>query len=245
MQSSLLSLANATDLAHQSKAAVLSFSIDRLKSLSKRFDYDVNLYSQTHHERKAIEAFIQHGFEHTYRASISVTMPMLLAIKQGNFKAALGLRTASSPLFVEQYLDEPIENAIQNTEVKATRNYIVEVGHLYSNHTKFALPLLLTTGISLFAVGQKTVVFCATAHVKKLITQAGIPLVELCQANQQKLVNSGEFWGSYYQTSPSVIAISTSDIVQAVLANQLYLQMFNAMATRIQTVSNRLLEWMQ
>jgi hypothetical protein len=146
------------------------------------------------------------------------------------------------PLFVEQYLDTPIEKALNQTGIKANRNQIIEVGHLYSNHSKFALPLLLTTGVSLFITGQKTLVFCATNHVKKLISDARIPLTELCQASSGKLANTGENWGNYYQTSPSVIAISTSDIMQAVISSALYLEMLNVLVSRIHSVSAQLSE---
>lgn len=245
MQPQIASQAITTKSVQQCQTSILTFPFDRHQNLSQKFDYDIDLYNHSHPDRSDIETFIEQGFNQAYGADVSVTMPLLLAIKKGAFKAALGLRSATMPLFVEQYLNMPIEKALSHKTAKARRDQIVEVGHLYSNHTKFALPLLLTTGVSLFVVGQQTLVFCATNHVKKLIADAGIPLTELCKAYKEKLTDKVENWGSYYQTSPSVIAISTSDIIQAVISSELYLQLFNVLTSRVQSVSTQLLEEMK
>ncbi|MFC3094017.1 hypothetical protein DRW07_11090 [Alteromonas sediminis] len=219
---------------------VLSFPFDRHQNLSKKFHYDIDLYPKSHAERAVTEAFIVNGFNSAYGAEISITMPLLVAIKKGTFSAALGLRFASAPLFVEQYLDKSVDEVLYQTTAEAPRKQIVEVGHLYSSHARFALPLLLSTGISLFSIGQKTIVFCATNHVRKLISGAGIPLVVLCSAEQQKLTDTHEKWGRYYETTPQVIAISTSDIMRAVVTSNLYLELFRTMSTRIQLLSSQL-----
>lgn len=224
---------------------VISFPFGKQDTLSARLDYNFDLYAGSHKHRQAAEQFIQQGFLKTYGANIAVTMPMLLSIKKNAFKAALGLRQATQPLFIEQYLDAPIEQSLSLQGIQEPRKRITEVGHLYSNHSRFALPLLLTTGMSLFIAGQNIIVFCATHQVKNLIAEAGITLTTLCQAEEEKLCHHNEQWGSYYQTSPSVVAIATSDICQAVVANKRYFALFKMLSARIQTISGQLSEWLQ
>ncbi len=203
------------------------------------FNIDAHLVGDANRSR--VEAFIKEGFDKSYGAQVSITMPTLLAVKRGAYKAALGIRTAQESLFIEQYLSAPVEDYLSAAhKSNVNRDKIVEIGHLYSNHNRFALPLLLTTGVSLFNNQYQHIVFCATSHVRKLIETAGINITELADADKTKLKPCANSWGSYYDTQPKVVAISTSEIMHAIAAKPKYQQMFTSLTSRIHAVSRKI-----
>jgi len=63
-------------------------------------------------DRTALEAYIAAQFALVYDARVSEYLPLLLSMQcQNRYSAVAGLRRASTGrLFVEQYLDEPIEH---------------------------------------------------------------------------------------------------------------------------------------
>ena len=81
-------------------------------------------------DREEVERFITDIYAKSYNAEISVHYPILMSVRDeaGKLLAATGFRPAQSePLFLEQYLDAPIE-AVLN----APRSQIVEIGNLAS-----------------------------------------------------------------------------------------------------------------
>lgn len=207
------------------------------RSSNNKYRYSIDAYKATDSEKGEIEEFIKTGFNKVYNADISVSMPILLAVKNGALKAALGIRSAKETLFIEQYLPTTIERCLEANNVVTERHSIAEIGHLYSNSEKFTLPLLLTAGVSLFLNQYRYITFCATTHVSKLISGAGISLIDLGEADKDKLSNKGENWGTYYDTQPRVIAISTFDIIDAITSNPKFLKIFSALVPRIKDVS--------
>jgi len=68
-------------------------------------------------DRREVEQFIHDVFAQTYGANVQHFMPELVALRDetGELVAAFGLRkAANSPLFLEQYLDAPIETVMSN-----------------------------------------------------------------------------------------------------------------------------------
>jgi hypothetical protein len=59
-------------------------------------------------------------------------MPHLLALCNGTYKAALGIRSGEGDLFIEQYISGVIEQQPVFVENNITRKDIVEIGHLFS-----------------------------------------------------------------------------------------------------------------
>lgn len=111
------------------------------KSKYSKYEFSLDVYQKSDSERLAVEQFIKKGFASAYGADIDITMPYVLAINNGKFKAALGIRTATENLFIEQYLDQPIEHHVRHKHAVVDREHIAEIGHLYSNSNKFTLPL--------------------------------------------------------------------------------------------------------
>lgn len=223
----------------QFKQASRIKEIGQAQRADGKYDFSIDAYQMQDAERVQIESFIKQGFQKVYGADISVTMPTLLAVKNASFKAALGIRSANEPLFVEQYLSNPIEHVLMTNGSSVAREHIAEIGHLYSNKSRFALPLLLTAGVSLFVNEYRYITFCATSQVRQLVLGAGIDVVDIGVADKAK-ISSTDNWGSYYDTLPSVVAVSTLDIMKAITKRPKYLEMFSSLSARIQCVSDKI-----
>jgi len=83
--------------------------------------------------RRALEDFIRARFAEHYGARVRHFMPELLGLEavDGELHGALGCRRAGEqPLFLERYLDLPIEDALaQRYRCAVDRADIVEVGN--------------------------------------------------------------------------------------------------------------------
>ncbi|AEP28341.1 thermostable hemolysin [Brumicola nitratireducens] len=202
-----------------------------------KYTFSLDVYQKHDDGRAASEQFIKDGFASAYGADIEISMPYVLAINNGKFKAALGIRSAKESLFVEQYLAQPIEHYVSQAH---DRRYIAEIGHLYSNSNKFTIPLFLTTAVSLFCNGYEHMVFAGTEHVVKLISKAGIDCHYIAQADKNKLQESSINWGTYYETNPQVVFVSLAAVMLAVNKSAHFKQMFDQLERKIALTTRKL-----
>lgn len=85
--------------------------------------------------RPQVEAFIRDVYLRRYGAVVRSFMPVLVALHdETGIVAAAGYRSADqSPLFLERYLDAPVETLVARAQdATPDRATIVEVGHLAS-----------------------------------------------------------------------------------------------------------------
>ncbi|WP_100656827.1 thermostable hemolysin [Alteromonas flava] len=218
-------------LYSQPNSAPIKPSSDKSWS-GQKYQFDISTYGIGDKGREAAEHFIETGFQHAYNASIKVSTPWILAINNGAFKAALGIRSAHERLFLEQYLAAPIETMV-NQYIPVRRAGIAEIAHLYSNSNKFTLPLFLITAVALFTNGFAAMTFSATSHVQSLIQRAGIITHELASADPSKLQQRAANWGSYYQTEPKVVAVSLRNVMQVINSSARYRKMFELLTDKI------------
>src|SRR5512138_982844 len=83
-------------------------------------------------DRASVEAFISQRFAESFGSRIEAFMPRLFSVRSrdGEIRGAFGLRSAHCKLFLEQYLDAPIEQVIAaRTGTPVGRRPIIEVGH--------------------------------------------------------------------------------------------------------------------
>lgn len=190
--------------------------------------------------RGAVEQFIKQGFAKAYGANIAVNAPWLLAIKEGKYKAALGIRSALSPLFVEQYLQGAIENYVSEQGCLVARAEIAEIGNLYSNAKRFTLPLFLVAAVSLFCNNYRYMVFSGTSHVLNLMNKIGVEHRYIADADPRKLAASNDDWGTYYDTQPKVVSVSLASVMRVIESNTFYLALFTQLSDRISKTTSRL-----
>lgn len=212
--------------------------LTKTPKLSNSFNMDV--FSKNCAGRIEAEQFIKQGFKKTYSANISISMPQILTVNTGKFKAALGIRSANSPLFIEQYLSYPIEKTNVLVNEYVPRENIVELGCLYSNANRFTIPLFLVTAVSLFYQGYSHLVFSGTNKVLNILSKADINFNHLCDANQSLLKPSDDDWGSYYETQPKVALVALSDVIKAINKQPRYQKLFDSLENKIAHVCRKL-----
>jgi hypothetical protein len=159
--------------------------------------------------RSEAETFIRNVFARHYGAKVASFAPNLMLLEQqGQVIAATGWRSARSEiLFLERYLDTPIEQAmaqLANQSVKRER--IVEVGNLAADKPGGSLHVIYALASHLDRLGHEWVVFTATQELICIFTRIGLPLLALAKADPARLGDEALAWGSYYDTKPVIVA---------------------------------------
>jgi hypothetical protein len=143
-------------------------------------------------------------------ARICSFMPTLLALKDsgGSARAVAGLRPAAGDtLFLEQYLDDPVEQALAAAIGRpVARAAIAEVGNLAARECRSACRLAILLPAWLGERGHEWVVFTATNVVRGILQGLGSRVVELAPASAARLQQRQDDWGRYYSTDPRVMA---------------------------------------
>lgn len=158
--------------------------------------------------RASFEAFIAQRFRQAHGADIRHYMPELFALHDGHGQlcAAAGVRRAHlEPLFLERYLDDPIEALIVAAAGEpVARSGIVEVGNLAASDTGSArLSIIAIT--YLLAMGDlEWVTFTGNIGLVNSFHRLGLKPVTLCAADPQRLGDERQHWGSYYESKPWV-----------------------------------------
>ena len=163
-----------------------------------------------HPERAAVESFIQRIYAACYGAQVHDFMPTLVALRDddGQLVAAAGYRGAGEqPLFLERYLDRPVERLLAEGQAAApARGRIVEVGHLAAARAGQGRRLILQLGPHLAGQGFDWVVSTLTRELHHLFLRLGIVPVPLGRADPALLGPDAAAWGSYYAHHPLVLA---------------------------------------
>lgn len=159
--------------------------------------------------RSEVEAFIRNVFARHYGAKVASFAPNLMLLEQqGQIVAATGWRSAkSNTLFLEHYLDTPIEDAMaQLANQCVKRERIVEVGNLAAEKAGGSLHVILSLASHLDRLGYEWVVFTATQELIGIFARLGLPLLALAKADPTRLGDQAQEWGSYYDTEPIIVA---------------------------------------
>jgi hypothetical protein len=172
--------------------------------------YQFAVYPLGHPDRNRIEAFVRYGFARAYDARITSFMPVLFSLLDANDRpvAAAGCRPAADQkLFIEQYLDEPIEQLLnQHIAAGIQRHDIVEVGNLVGETAGATRVLISAMGRWLGAKGYRAVCCNVTNTVANAFRKHGIPLAPLIAADKNRLGAAAIEWGRYYERPCTVMA---------------------------------------
>ena len=174
-------------------------------------------------ERDALEARIADTFARHYQARIEQFLPYLLSLKLSDeLGAVVGLRLAEqAPLFLEQYLDVPVEQAVAAAySTPIDRAQIVEVGNLASAAPGSAALLFGLLPIILHEAQIRWVVCTATPQVQAMLRRLEFPTRRICRADAEVLGDSKENWGSYYDSTPDVIVGDVEQALAFALSNK-------------------------
>jgi len=167
-------------------------------------------------QRPELEAYIQQQFEQAYDARITEFLPTLSSMQcQGRISAVAGIRTAHGhDLFVERYLDEPVEQVLGRlTSTRITRPDVIEIGNLSATHRGATLLFFTLQVTMLHEAGFKWAVFAAPDQVTRIAGRLDFVTLDLGPADPARLGAEAAHWGRYYDTRPAVHAVDIAATV--------------------------------
>lgn len=162
--------------------------------------------------RIRVSEFIERCFRQDYAAQIEVYAKHLIALidDQNRVQAAVGYQAAASgPLFLEQYLNHPIEQRLSHASGSSvSREQIVEVGNLASRSSGWTRQIILSLAPFFYQQGFKWLVITVTPRVLNSFHKLGVglELIPLSAADPCRLEQDPKRWGRYYQERPLVMA---------------------------------------
>ena len=173
--------------------------------------------------RDELEAYVRARFASKHGAQVRTFMPTLVAFRnrRGELSGVTGIRGAhEGPLYLEHYLDQPIEARLlaavraQSPEwsvdrggIRAIgRDEIVEVGNLAGASCRAAVRMVAQLPLFLMQRRYAWIVFTATSAVRQILQGFGAPLIELGRADPASVAGASDAWGRYYETDPRVFA---------------------------------------
>lgn len=157
-----------------------------------------------------MEAFIREGFQRTHGAQVRSFMPVLIGLRDrgGRIIGAAGYRPAArEPLYLEQYLDGPVEEAIARTLLlqPVNRSDVAEIGNFACTDCTCAMTLIGILAEFLLDQRHHWVVFTATHTIRRITRRLGIGLTELKRADRARVDSGQDQWGEYYSADPRVM----------------------------------------
>jgi hypothetical protein len=178
---------------------------------------EFELHNKYSASRTEVENYIAQHFNHEYGAQICSFLPTIMTMRcRSKYSAAVGLRSAAqSVLFLEQYLDIPVEKAIEkHTQKVVHRNKIIEIGNLVATQKGTSYLMFILVAAALIQTDNKWMVFTATGQVARILHRLNFKTITLCEANQTRLnpQDKTKQWGKYYNSRPQVLA---GDLTQA------------------------------
>jgi hypothetical protein len=174
---------------------------------------------RTHPAREAFESFIAARFGRAYGARVTHFLPHLLGVRDrlDRWQAAAGYAPADAQtLFLEQYLERPIEHAIAGALGRAVpRAGIVEVGNLAAVSAGMARAIVPQLARHLHRLGYSWVAFTATRGLRNTFRRLGLYPLPIATADPARLADGGANWGTYYDHDPVVMVGKVSHGVRA------------------------------
>jgi len=164
---------------------------------------------QNDSEWSRVTGFIHDTYLRAYNAEVDTFMPQIMRVTNavGEYRAVMGYRDAGHErLFLENYLDEPIEASISRYLGKPIdRSTIVEVGNLAEAKAGDARLAIIASTAYLSALGFRWVVFTGVTRMRNVFRKLGLDTRELMAADESRLpAEEVAKWGAYYQGNPVV-----------------------------------------
>jgi hypothetical protein len=168
-----------------------------------------SIHGQAAAGRSDVEALISRVYALRYQAVVLHFTPTLVSLQRdAGVVAAAGYRRASQEtLFLERYLDAPVESLLgSHAGTTPSREQIFEVGHLAAARAGAGRDLVVSLCRHLVDQGCEWVVATVTRELDHLFVRAGVEPVRLGAATPGALGGEAAAWGTYYEHLPTVLA---------------------------------------
>jgi len=170
---------------------------------------EATLVGPGHPARREVETFIAAIYRERFGADVRTFMPDLLAYRDahGTLVAAVGVRHAAhSRLFVEHYLDAPVDAVLnERLGLACARAQIAEVGHFAATTAGVARELIVQLAWVLSAAQVDWVLFVATQQLRNAFVRLHLAPTELAVARAERMGEQAADWGRYYDTQPRLM----------------------------------------
>ncbi len=177
-------------------------------------EYRVEIVDRRHPERPALEQQIAARYRRAFDARLHYFMPQLVPLWDSHQQllALAGFQgAAQGALFLEQYLDAPIQALLSmRNETTVAREDIVEIGQLAAFQPGVAPVHFVALARLLAASGFRWASFTATGPLHLMLKRLGLRPMRLAFADARRVADPTS-WGSYYDTQPRVLAIPVQE----------------------------------
>lgn len=177
-----------------------------------RHPVSLSLHHRYSATRPRIERFIHQRFAQVHGADVQDFLPTLVSCNgtDGELMAAAGFQLAGEGrLFLETYLDQPIEHTLAVlTGTPPMRDQIVEVGNLATARPGRTRPLVIALAAWFDRRQLQWAVLTLTPTLINSFRRLGLEVHPLAPARQERLCSSRSDWGHYYELQPQVVAVS-------------------------------------
>lgn len=205
---------------------------------------EFQLHSGQSVERITAESYIQEKFHHAYGAQPHEFLSTLLTMQcAGKLSGVAGLSIATrNPLFLEQYLNIPIEQELEKLlQRNIQRSSIVEIGNLVSTTQGASLALFVVLASVLYQAGYKFMAFTATEQLRHKFNRLGFKMHFIAGAKEGALKNpTSDNWGSYYQATPQVVVGSLKQAVDLIATRNISSCVQKMLHTQIAALTTQL-----
>jgi hypothetical protein len=188
----------------------LWFDADRVRRFTALKPRVISIHHRLRPERTRAEAYLEARYAEAFQGHITHHYPTLMSIqdRDGVIHAVVGFRFAArAPLFLEHYLDRPIETSLSDSQGGAVpRHAIAEIGNLASQSPGASLFLFLALAKHLHHQGCTHAAATATRRLRRGFARVGFATRRLAQASASRIANGGADWGTYYENDPEVLA---------------------------------------
>ena len=133
------------------------------------------------------------------------------------------------PMFLEQYLDAPIEQQVSAlSRQPVDRCSLVEIGNFAVASKGYGPLVMVLMAAALAEAGYEWMIFTVTEQVERLIRRLGFKPHYLASADANRLAGEKLHWGSYYENNPRVMAgnikTATSVIAQRTFLSEIVMR---------------------
>lgn len=178
--------------------------------MTHRHQFGLRLVRHDADDRAAVSEFIRAKFLRDHDAHLDHLMPHLFSLRRpgGEIVAAFGLREAAAePLFMERYLDEPVESRIARLSGhEVRRDRIIEVGNLAASPGGARAMIAALTN-HLHEAGIEWVTFTGVRALRHAFRRLGLRPLSIAAATPDRLSEPERaLWGRYFESRPIVMA---------------------------------------
>lgn len=191
-------------------AGRLRLDSDKVSRFTRLRPTVISISERLRPQRRQVESFLEDAYAEAFGGTIRRHYPILMSVWDGDrtLHAAAGFRFAvCQPLFLEQYLDEPIDAAIADAfDQPVARREVAEIGNLAANSPGASIFLFMALAGYLQQHGCRYAAATATKQLRRMFRQVGFGVTPLKDARPERLESGSADWGSYYDHDPMVMA---------------------------------------